>query len=209
MAKILFLVSAQLQSGKDAFGAALRHEVMGVNLAFAQPVKEVAIAMLGMPGEVAYGGEAVRRAWKRYCKDRSTCPNETHDACTDAREWLQWIGTELGRDQVHHDVWVHRLMERAPVHAGHVVVTDARFENELGLDGPTPGLAFHNLELKNPYRVVKIRLKRPGHENDLPHRSEKEQLGIPDSEFDEVVVNDKDLKDLESKAKLIARKYLA
>lgn len=208
--KTMFLVSAQLQSGKDQFGEALRKEVLGVGLAFAQPVKEVAIAMLGMPARVAYGGEVERRAWKRYCKDKASCPNATHDACTDAREWLQWIGTELGRVQIDPDVWAHRLLERAPGFAGDVVVTDARFKNELDTPGSvTPGLGYGNTHLERPFRLVKIRLKRPGHENDIEHASEKEQTEIPDSAFDEVVVNDGTLQDLESKAKVIARKYLA
>ena len=210
--KFMFLISAQLQSGKDAFGEALRKAICATAVAFASPVKEVAIAMLGMPAAVAYGGEKVRRAWKRYCKDRATCPNKTHDACTDAREWLQWIGTELGRGQIHHDVWVHRLMERAPNFAGHIVVTDARFWNELSIDGapnPTPGLGAANDALPLSFRLVKIRLKRPGHENDSSHASEKEQTEIPDSAFDEIVVNNGTLQDLESSAKLIARKYLA
>ena len=163
--------------------------------------------MLGMPAHIAYGGEAERRAWKRYCRDRDACTNDTHDACTDARQWLQWIGTELGRLQIHPEVWIHRLMERAPRFAGDVVVADARFKNELGM---TPGgIEKANNELEHPYRVVKIRIKRPGFENDDQHASEKEQTEIPDEAFDEVVENDGNLKQLEAKAKLIAKKYLA
>jgi hypothetical protein len=60
-------------------------------MSFAQPVKEIAIA-LGMPSNVAYGGEAERRAWKKYLK--------ALDKEADGREWLQWIGTEFGRDQI-------------------------------------------------------------------------------------------------------------
>jgi hypothetical protein len=205
--KTLFLISAQLQSGKDAFGEVLRKAVCGTKLAFADPVKEVAIAMLGMPSRVAHGGEAERRAWKRYCKDRATCPNATHEACTDAREWLQWVGTELGRQQIHPEVWIHRLMERAPGFAGDVIVADARFKNELGM---TPGgIEKANNELERPYRIVKIRIRRPGFENDDQHASEKEQTEIPDEAFDEIVENDGDLRQLEAKAKLIAKKYLA
>ncbi len=208
MPRTLFLICAQLQTGKNEFGEVLRKAVCGTQLAFSNPVKEAAIALLGMPSAVAYGGEAERRSWKRYCKNRETCPNATHEACTDAREWLQWVGTELGRAQIHPAVWIHRLMERAPGFLGDVIVTDARFKNELGLDDH-PGIEAANDVLERPYRIVKIRIKRPGHQNELGHASEKEQTEIPDSEFDEVVVNDGTLKDLESKAKNIARKYLA
>jgi len=203
----MFLISAQLQSGKDVFGAALAKAAKAVTVALASPVKEVAISMLGMPAAIAYGGEKERRAWKRYCKDRPACPNETHDACTDAREWLQWVGTELGRLQIDENVWVHRLFERAPSYATQtIVVTDARFRNELGL---TAAVARENAKLEHPYRFVTVRLKRPGMENSLEHASEKEQTEIPDSAFNEVVINDGTLQDLASKAQIIAKKHLA
>ena len=204
--RVMFLISAQLQSGKDVFGAALAKLFCAVTLALASPVKEVAIAMLGMPSAVAYGGEKERRAWKRYCKDRGTCPNKTHNACTDAREWLQWVGTELGRVQIHEDVWVDRLFENAPTFSGSVVITDARFKNELGL---TNTIGQLNKLLKRPYKIVTIRIKRPGHENQLEHASEKEQTEIPDSVFDEVVENSGTRQELESKALVIAMKYIA
>lgn len=205
--KIMFLISAQLQSGKDLFGSTLAKAANATTIALASPVKEVAISMFGMPSRVAYGGEAERRAWKRYCLKRGDCPNPTHEACSDAREILQWIGTECGRLQVSQDVWIHRLFERAPLFAGRaVIVTDARFKNELGM---TDALDKANAALELPFRFVKIRLRRPGHENSLGHASESEQLEIPDAFFDEVVINDGTKQDLESRARIIAKKYLA
>ena len=43
--KFMFLISAQLQSGKDAFGEALRKSICATAVAFASPVTEVAIAL--------------------------------------------------------------------------------------------------------------------------------------------------------------------
>jgi hypothetical protein len=202
MKKTLFLVSAQMQTGKDEFGKRLATWANGQTVAYASPVKEVAIAMLGMPPSVAYGGEKERRAWKRYGKD--------------AREWLQWIGTELGRSQVFQTVWIHRLIERISASCvGAFVVTDARFGNELDFpyDNPAELLALFNeghvsTFHESGYHVVKIRLRRPGAENKDAHASEAEQLGIPDEHFDEVIVNDGALKDLDNHAKRIANKYI-
>jgi hypothetical protein len=56
-------------------------------------------------------------------------------------------------------------------------------------------------------RFIRIRLKRPDAPGGETHKSETEQLEIPDTSFDEVVVNDGTPKDLENKAKEIARKY--
>ena len=202
MRKIVFLISSQQQNGKDTFGERLARWTNGITLAFADPVKEVAISMLGMPPEVAYGGEAERRAWKRYGKD--------------AREWLRWIGTELGRAQISPEVWIHRMIERVSKSSvGSFVVTDARFGNELDYSYGDPVMlsqlrdqgsitAFHEAG----FRVVKIRLRRPGAENTEAHASESEQLTIPDDHFHEVVVNDGSPKDLDNKAKVIAAKYV-
>jgi hypothetical protein len=190
----IVLVSAQLQSGKDTFGKPLARALDGITIAFADPLKEIAI-QLGMPSEVAYGGEADRRAWKKFLK---ALGKEA-----DAREWLQWLGTEFGRDQIGKDIWIQRLLERVQ---GRVqkffVVTDARFKNELL--GSIEELAK---KMDMDVKFVRIRLKRPGAPGGETHKSETEQLEIPDSVFDEVVVNDGTAKDLEHKAKEIARKY--
>jgi len=202
--RTMFLVSAQMQSGKDAFGSALCKAVGGVTAALASPVKEAAIAMVGMPSAVAYGGQEERLAWKRYCIDPGTCPNGEHSECSDAREWLQHIGTEIGRMQIHPDLWIHRLFERVPVFSCDVVVTDARFPNEMGLG---VALAFANASVGNLYKFVRVRIKRPSHVNADTHLSESAQLEIPDSVFDEVVVNDGTIGELEAKAKAVALRH--
>lgn len=194
--KIMFLICAQLQSGKDTFGRVLAKATNGILCGFADPVKEVAIAMLGMPPVIAYGSETERRAWKRYGKD--------------AREWLQWIGSEMGREMVNQDVWLNRLLERVDSTAAEsVVVTDVRFKNELeGLQDLAKARKESGVS-SIEFRFVKIRLKRPGYENNLDHASESEQKTIPDDFFDEVVTNDGTARDLESKARVVAKKYLA
>jgi len=185
--KTVFLICGQLQSGKDTFGQLLAKAGGGITIAIADPIKEVAISMLGMPSAVAYGGEKERRSWTRYGKD--------------AREWLQWIGTELGRAQIAQEVWLDRLVERIePRCMKAFVVTDARLGFELEKIGP---------KLGERYRTVKIRIRRPGAENKLEHQTESEQQEIPDSVFDEVVVNKGTLQDLEQQALDIAKKYLA
>jgi len=192
----LFLVTGQMQTGKDTFGALLASAVGGQTASLADPIKTIAINMLGMPRSVAYGSQEARLAWTRYGKN--------------AREWLQQIGSEHSRALVHDDVWLHRFMERVGRGAcKNFVLTDARFRNELEcLTNPSWWA------LNNPYHpqeivfdpCVKIRIKRTGSENADPHPSEAEQLTIPDSFFDHVIVNDaQGTAVLESAAKSIAR----
>jgi hypothetical protein len=183
-----------MQSGKDTFGKPLARRLNGVAIGFADPLKEIAV-LLGMPHSVAYGGEKERRAWKKFLKAKGR-------EC-DGREWLQWLGTEFGREQVGEDIWLERLLEhvRARRTTPVFVVTDARFENEL-LDRIEELAQETGLDV----RFFRIRLERPGAPGGETHASETEQLGIPDSAFDEVVTNDGSKRDLEAAAVRIANK---
>jgi hypothetical protein len=183
-----------MQSGKDTFGNALARFLGAVTIAFADPLKEIAV-LLGMPYSVAYGGEKERRAWKKFLKAKGR-------EC-DGREWLQWLGTEFGREQVGEDVWLERLVEHVKGRRTRpfFVVTDARFENEL-LDRIEELAQEAGLDV----RFFRVRLKRSDAPGGETHVSETEQLGIPDSAFDEVVTNDGTKKDLEAAAVRLADK---
>ena len=189
--KTIFLVSAQLQNGKDAFGAELALAVEGVCVAFATPLKEIAI-LLGMPREIAYGGEEERRGWFKYLK--------ALDKQADAREWLQWIGTEFGRDQIHESVWVGLLLDDVAtgLHRAYVV-TDARFKNELG-----PNIEQMAKDRGMDVKFVRIRVKRPKMKSTETHKSETEQLSIPDNAFDFLVKNNSTLEALMEQAWIVA-----
>jgi len=191
----IFLVSAQLQCGKNAFGEALAAATDSQCLSFADPLKEIAI-QLGMPRKIAYGSEAERRGWTKYLKAKGEA--------VDARVWLQWIGTEFGRDQVATNLWVELLLEKAwrsPECS--VVVTDARFKNEL--------LDIHRIAARMgvTFRFVRIRIKRPGQESSETHQSETEQLSISDLCFEHVVVNDGTLEELVQRARDLALRYVS
>lgn len=45
------------------------------------------------------------------------------------RQWLQKVGTELFRDQLHPDVWVNALETRYPY--DNIIIADVRFDNEV------------------------------------------------------------------------------
>lgn len=187
--KHLVLIFGNAQHGKNALGAALaaawREQLARVELmAFADPVKRAAMALLGMPREVAYGGEEERRAWKRWGRD--------------GREWLQWVGTEVGRNLVDRDLWVHRLVDRALASpAGVVIVTDGRFANELEIPREHAGPDL---------RVTAIRIRRPSVEVDCSHPSEGELRAIHDVRFDWVVNNTGTLEELRDLARDMANR---
>jgi len=157
--------------------------------ALADPLKQVAVHLLGMPEDIAWGTvgedvarrEAERIAWAKYGRN--------------AREWLQWIGTELGRDQINSDLWIDRAVDSVVADVdGHefFIITDCRFHNERV-----------NLRNKLTQRFVQftpIRVYRPGIPVDMNHPSESEVASMAGDLFDCVIDNDSDLGGLRAKA---------
>lgn len=154
--------------------------------ALADPLKQVAVHLLGMPESIAWGNgigadvarrEADRIAWTKYGKN--------------AREWLQWLGTELGRDQVDKDIWVDRAVDTVIGDGeGHefFIITDCRFHNERD-----------NLRAKLGQRFaqfIPIRVYRPGIPVDTSHPSEAEVASMTADMFAQVIDNDSDISGL-------------
>jgi hypothetical protein len=154
--------------------------------ALADPLKQVAVHLLGMPESIAWGGEDValreaeRIAWVKYGKN--------------AREWLQWLGTELGRDQINPEIWIDRAVDTVVSDSqGHefFVVTDCRFHNERT-----------DLRTKLTQRFaqfIPIRVYRPGIPVDTNHPSEAEVASMTADMFNEVIDNDSDLDGLRTR----------
>lgn len=196
--KRAILIFGNAQHGKDSLAdailaAAERAGLPARKLRFADPVKNVAIEMLGMPREVAYGDgvstarrEELRREWVVYGRN--------------AREWLQWIGTELGREQISQTLWADTLVrkiEHGP--SALTVVPDGRFYTELDSAARLRAAGI-------PTLVARIR--RLGAPVDASHPSEAEQLTMADDLFDVVVTNDGTLADLDQAADAIIGRLL-
>jgi len=189
------------QHGKDTFGKLLgkharqQYEKRIRSFALADPVKYATMALTGMPDYVAApsdydkpAGEdtnALRLAW-RY-KGRN------------GREWLQWVGTELGREQIDQSVWIDRAVDVVvgdDQGTGVFLITDCRFFNER--DDLKRELEMRLLTF------VMVRVKRPSEPVDISHRSESEVASMTDDMFDHVVINDSGLAELDAKAFALA-----
>lgn len=183
-------------NGKDTFADLLAPLLPGeaFRTSFAAPLKEAALNLLGIPLEVSYGEASVKESAFYYGKT--------------ARHWLQWLGTEVGREQIHRDVWVHRLadhsLERRHAYP-FVVVSDGRFENER------VGLRDY---LGNRGRVFNVLIHRPS--MPIPgadaHKSEAEVADLrrralaDEPLFDAVVANSGSKLDLSLEAARLAEK---
>lgn len=177
--RICVLFAGNAGHGKDTGANMLadvcrERELSTLRMAFADPIKELAVPLFGIPKEVSYGTQEAKLAFKVYGKS--------------ARHWLQWIGTEMGREQIHEDIWVHRFAEKAlNSNAAVVIGSDCRFRNEMSL--------MRDL-LKDKMRLIIVKIVNPRVSVNLAHQSESEVYNIPESDFDLVIRNTSTLQDL-------------
>lgn len=102
--------------------------------------------------------------------------------CDQSCRWaMQTLGTEWGRDLIGKELWVNAAIARC-LQFDHVVVTDARFPNEVA--------ALKNIGAKI------IRIKRPGPQTYDTHESEILISSIP---VDFEIINDSTIDVLHQK----------
>lgn len=159
-------------------------------MSFAWPVKEAARALVGMPERVAYGEQEERVAWRKFGKN--------------AREWLQWIGTAVGRQQIDEDIWVKRIAQEILEDERNniFIISDGRFENEFDLQ--TYLIDDEGSRLADVVNVV-IRRDTPV---DMSHPSESIVANMADGRFNFVVNNDGAISHLLQKAENILNSVL-
>lgn len=193
----LITIFGNSEHGKDSLAQLLDHrywqnhpdEQGPAYSSFAYGVKRASMEMLGIPEDVAFGSQQVRASYMVYGRS--------------VREWQQIIGTQMGREMIHQDVWVDRACDRAMKLTSScrlVFVPDGRFYNELYVPKQRLGDAM---------RVVNILIRRLGHraENvNHNHQSEAEVAGMAPELFDHYVLNDGDLERLAEQAEKLYQK---
>lgn len=206
--------------GKDVLSDMIAEELgrsRTLRCAFADPLKAVAMLLFGMPREVAYGNQQAKLSWKKY--DFT------------ARELLQKVGTEGGRDLYSKHLWVDGLAQLVlsqPEEIVYACVSDGRFWTERDLGDRLPGIHVRKVLVWRPsapdlglpptfWNRVKARLAsipfigRVFGSAKLMHPSEaevwemRERTRRGEKLFDDFVVNDGSLEDLRAKARGIAQ----
>ena len=174
-------------SGKDTFADHLTRKYKFKKMAFADPLKSICSILFNFKKDQLYGDkkEEVDSTW-------GITP----------RSALQFVGTDLFRDQMHKlipgidlNIWLENMSVRlkdyyntSHIEKRFVVVSDVRFQNEVDL-------------IKDKGGYV-IKLERPsllkGNECNDTHRSESEMDNIQN--YDEIIVNDGTKRDLYKKS---------
>lgn len=79
-------------------------------------------------------GPLAYETWIRYASLHHLVGYEVSKNCLDVRDYLQKLGTEIGRNMFHSDVWVRwafRQVDEAMEAGRSVAITGIRFPNEL------------------------------------------------------------------------------
>jgi hypothetical protein len=191
MDKTVFLICANAGMGKDTSADILCGLTGGVKMAYADPLKDAVTALVGVPKTVLYGTQEQKETFKIYGKT--------------ARQWIQWLGTDIGRKMIDENVWVDRMADRILSSTAKLVfVSDARYKNEL--DGLRERLTLERVA--GGIRVITMRILNPRVQVNLTHASESELYHIPLTDFDIVLMNDGTLDELKTKLKGLAGQLL-
>lgn len=128
MTKKIVLVGA-IGSGKDTVTQILVEEYGYTQESFAAALKDVCSAVFNWPRDLIEGKTPYSRHWREqvdsWWAEKLGIPNFT------PRYALNNIGTELFRKHFNEDIWILSLENRLTERSKDVVISDARFKNEL------------------------------------------------------------------------------
>ena len=165
-------VSGRKRSGKDSFAERLTAVHGFTRVAFADPMRELALALDPLISEVWRLSELVDAFGWEGAKENP-----------EVRRTLQRLGTEGGRKVLGENIWVDTAMRTARAADGPVVFTDVRVPNEAEAVKTAGG--------------VVVRIERQGLPTGDTHPSE---TALDDWRFDFIVHNDSTLEALHAEA---------
>lgn len=177
------------RSGKDTVADRLVEEHGFVKVAYADPLRDMALAL-----DPIVGVAELDRRWWRPRRHREAAGNyRLSEAVTDlgweeakeypeVRRTLQRLGTEVIRNHIGTDYWLNRMHGRLiRLGASRVVITDCRFPNEV--------------DLVHGWGGTVLLVDRPGLPYNDPHDSED----VTSLLCDQYIDNDGTLDDLHRK----------
>ena len=195
-------ISGFIGSGKDTAAEYLINNHNFTKLSFAGSLKDAVAVVFGWDRVLLEGETLESRQWREqidpWWAARLNMPHLT------PRWVLQYWGTEVCRQGFHEDIWVASLENKILKCEGNIVITDARFANELNVVKKLNGklIRIERGELPDWYdTAVKF---NQGIEGCLPpqggHASEYSSVGL---DYDCYLANNGTKEDLFASLNLI------
>lgn len=194
---MIVTISGFIGSGKDTVSQYLQDRYSFQQVSFAGALKDAVAAVFGWDREMLEGRTSESRAWREqvdsWWAKRLDMPHLT------PRWILQYWGTEVCRQGFHDDIWIASLENRLRSADDNIVISDARFPNELATVKRLGGISlrvvrgadpeWYNLALQanNGDRQSRHILDK------LVHSSEWSWIGY---NFDRVIDNNRSIGDL-------------
>lgn len=166
--------------GKDTIADILVEHFNFTKLAFAKTLKDVVSLIFHWDRSLLEGSSEYSRIWREtideWWAERLNIPHLT------PRWVLQHIGTETFRQHFHNDIWIASFERQLSI-AGHCVITDIRFPNELDLIKKMGGFI--------------ITVSRPT-QNITSSNHVSESFQVSENQYEFEIFNNSSIKDLES-----------
>lgn len=207
---MIISLTGLIGSGKDTVADYLVDEYGFTRDAFASTVKDMLAVVFSWDREMLEGRTKIAREQRNqvdeWWANRLNLPEFT------PRWAMQHIGTEVFREHFHDDIWIAALENRLRKHKGHIVITDARYPNELAMIKRLHGMTWHVERGENPeWYDYAVRYNAADEKSQLTmrmiasidtnsnifnrriHSSEWQWIGFP---FDNEIDNNGDIKGL-------------
>lgn len=198
-------------SGKGAVAEYLVNSKGYKKLSFADPVKDAAAGMFGWNRAMLQGDTPESRAWR---EEKDEFWSKVLERPFSPRIALQEIGTEVGRNYFHPDIWLKALEKKILDDAGHsnYVIDDCRFANEIELVKKMGGKIIAVMRGEHPEWWDVAYKQNSGLATSDDPRMEKAYKSIHPSEWKWIsretfegarkIFNDGTLKDLQNQVEL-------
>ena len=210
----VIMLSGRKTSGKDTLAERLCEKHYFSRCAFADYLKRLCsrlLTNLGVELETDMFTDPVKK--EKLLLDRNGKPfvfaMKSGRKNMTARQFLQYFGSEVGRDMIHEHMWIipmamlikNVMNDPDPINMNNrgVVITDCRFPNEYSV---TKSL------LEGTQAVIHtVRIDRPS----LPERTDLHisETAMDDFRFDRVIVNDGTIEDLHFSADRLVMDWYA
>lgn len=181
-------ISGKIGSGKSTIAEQFKN--FGFYLdSFANSVKDVSSIIFGFDRNKLEGISKEDRIWRETPDERySNLLGKNFSP----RDSLILIGTTLGRNQIHQDIWIESVFNRHLPNKN-LLITDVRFPNE-----------YESIKKRGG---ILIRINRQN-ETNLTNSNHESECALDNYKFDYIINNDGTLEELIEKTNILINNIL-